>query len=126
MASQKVDLTERRDFRDSEKSLFIPSKELKQRYFSNKAISNEEYDLMNKYSRIFGLHYYKSEQLEIFGIPREHMLTEMKCMYCGRVIRAPWDYIGGQCCRKCLPYQKNEKISAASRTEDAKRIFNLR
>lgn len=128
MASRKVDLTEHMDFADNVVSDFIPSKELRMKFYNDEPISNTEWGIMFAYNNVFGIRLHKSMKYDLLGLPKDKMENTKVCMYCGKLIRAPWEYTGNGCCINCYRNgepMKNQRLTSSS-NDNTKRVFNLR
>lgn len=128
MISEKIDLTENRDFRGfSSIHLTLPLVD------DEGKMTSEDYESLLRWEKIFGKRRHDNEKLLVFGILDFIRERERHCDRCGEVI-LPWKERCSGLCKKCeedldlqfrgrLPWKAEQTTS--SNTIDSN-LFNLR
>lgn len=96
MISDKIDLTENRDFR-GKPTIVIDINDVRLR----ESITNDEWEALSKHENIFGRKYHYTEMLDVFSDP-ESFEQEMRehCQRCGKLLRMPWK-VRYDICERC-------------------------
>lgn len=132
---EKIDLTERRDFGTSGLITEIGAFErdsLVDFAYSGGNMTNDEYEALTRYERVFGRRRHFNEWLDVFRKDEREYFNEMRthCYRCGKEIRVPWlkrydlcpecdRYVAGR-----IPWKDRQLVSFGSdRTMD---VFSLR
>lgn len=91
--TDRIDLTENRDFRTSSeivvnRIIYDEVTELSQ----EKSMSPEEFEKIHAWEQIFGRNYHYREDIEVFGMNDDEWRMEMKnhCQKCGKYFKIPW------------------------------------
>lgn len=136
MISDKIDLTENRDFR-GKPTIVIDINDVRLR----ESITNDEWEVLSKHENIFGRKYHYTEMLDVFSDPESYE-QEMRehCQRCGKLLRMPWK-VRYDICERCdeeinvvKPYTKRKSpwptyksfISNRVRNDDDSDILSMR
>ena len=110
---RNIDLTENRVFGEpfiSTQSLLIDSTFSLDLDLLKRGITNDEYEKLITWERIFGRRSHKDQRNDIFDPEEKHKkYWEHTCLRCGKNIKIPWNNIGGVC-KECDEYLANNKV----------------
>ena len=134
MISDKIDLTENRDFSGGNIwSIDIP---LPDDWEDMEIMSYDTWEAIIEREKIFGRRRHINQKDKIFDLYNTKRLNTFKthCARCGKLIRIPWDNMGG-ICRRCdsqvetssydrIPWKKFE--GTLTHRNNPREIFNLR
>lgn len=94
----KTDLTENREFSRIPQRTFVFDVVSSEELGEMLNMTNEKYDRIHGWERIFGKKYHTSERYRIFD-DEERYMCDMKthCLRCGVALRIPWRNNDGLC-----------------------------
>ena len=136
MLPPNIDLTEHRDFGESDFSLGIIDFDIP--IDDDVPVTSDQYERMLEYEKIFGRKYHHNQVRDVLGyiydIPKKDYIDwKSHCARCGKTL-VPWDNLGG-ICRECdsqcnqsygygqIPWQEYKSSRIQDRIMD---IFSMR
>lgn len=138
MISNKIDLTENRDFsggtgRITPIDTSISTADFNRlRHLQNNMSINEFY-LLEKHDKIFGPRGHYSDVLNVFQDDEKYFLSMRdKCPRCGKYIALPWKRTFRELCDSCDEIVDHPRVAwkekpwVSFRFNDAREIFQLR
>lgn len=131
---RKIDLTANGDFGGNRFNHTLAFPIEIERELVTKEMTNEEYDELIKWGKIFGRRkWHKNQKNKIFDPEiKFNKYWENTCYRCGKTIREPWSNIGGICknCNDHLEKTSSNKIPWKKKTFDnvnmRRDLFELR
>jgi hypothetical protein len=129
MISEKVDLTENRDFAD-DMLMFVDEPITMRDFYDRKELMEngnmtlEQYERLKRIESIFGMSRHYNEKIEIFGMKTNCPDDGKHCWKCGKEIRAPWkNYFG--LCKECREKQAID-VNGPMERDTGMELFSLK